>query len=43
MAFMLAAYGVIIVALLGYVLRLWLMERSYRRQMETLLGSESPR
>ena len=43
MAFMLAAYGVIIVALLGYVLRLWLMERRYRRQMETLLESESPR
>jgi hypothetical protein len=35
------AYGIIIVAILGYTLRLWLNERSCRRQMEALSEPKS--
>jgi hypothetical protein len=31
--FLVAAYGVIIAALVGYVLRIWLMERDVRGQL----------
>jgi hypothetical protein len=37
------AYGLTIAAILGYALRLWLNERSCRRQMEALRESESDR
>jgi hypothetical protein len=43
MGYMVFAYVVIIAAILGYLLRLWLGERSCRRQMEALLESESRR
>jgi len=38
--FLIAAYAVIVAALVGYVLRLWLAERACRRRMETLLGPD---
>lgn len=41
MAFLVAAYGVIIAAILGYAVRLWVAERACRKRMETLLGSDS--
>jgi len=37
--FLIAAYAVIIAAILGYAVRLWLAERACRRRIETLLGS----
>jgi hypothetical protein len=37
------AYGITIAAILGYTLRLWLNERSCRRQMEALRESLSDR
>ena len=41
MAFLITAYAVIIAAILGYAVRLWLAERACRRRMEALLGSDS--
>lgn len=43
MAFLVTAYAVIIAAILGYAVRLWLAERACRQRMETLLGSNSRR
>jgi hypothetical protein len=43
MWYMVFAYVVIIAAILGYTLRLWLGERSCRRQMEALHDSSSDR
>jgi hypothetical protein len=43
MVYMVFAYGIIIVAIVGYTMRLWLNERSCRRQIEALLESESRR
>jgi hypothetical protein len=40
-AFLITAYAVIIAAILGYAVRLWVAERTCRRRMETLLGSDS--
>jgi len=40
-AFLLAAYAVIIAAILGYAVRLWLAERACRRRIRTLLGTDS--
>jgi hypothetical protein len=42
-AFLVAAYGVIIAALVGYVLRLWLMERGVRGQLGRAEQADSPR
>jgi uncharacterized membrane protein len=39
-AFLITAYAVIIAAILGYVLRLWLAERACRKRMEMLRGSD---
>jgi len=39
--FLIAAYAVIIAAILGYAVRLWLAERACRQRMETLLGTDS--
>ena len=41
MAFLVTAYAVIIAAILGYAVRLWVGERNCRRRMEMLRGSES--
>jgi hypothetical protein len=43
MVYMVFAYGIIIAAIVGYTVRLWLNERSCRRRMEALLESEPPR
>lgn len=43
MAYMVFAYGIIIAAIVGYTVRLWLNERSCRRRMEVLLESLSER
>jgi hypothetical protein len=43
MGYMVFAYVVIIAAILGYTVRLWLGERSCRRQMEALNESLSHR
>jgi hypothetical protein len=43
MGYMVFAYIVIIAAILGYIVRLWLSERSCRRQMEALRDSPSDR
>jgi hypothetical protein len=43
MAFLVAAYAIIIAAILGYAVRLWVGERNCRRRMETLTAAESTR
>lgn len=43
MVYLGVAYGVIIAAILGYTLRLWVNERSCRRQMDALSEPRSPR
>lgn len=41
MVYLGVAYGIIVAAILGYTLRLWLNERSCRKQMEALHESLS--
>ena len=41
MAYLIAAYAIIVGAILGYVLTLWLRERSAWRSMQALLESGS--
>jgi hypothetical protein len=43
MAFLITAYVVIIGAILGYTVRLFVAERACRRRLEALLESRSPR
>jgi small basic protein len=43
MVYLGVAYGIIVAAILAYTLRLWLNERSCRRQMEALDESVSDR
>ena len=42
MAFLVAAYGVIVAALVVYILRLWFMERGVRARLERMEAADAP-
>lgn len=41
MGYLIAAYGIIFAAILGYLIGLWLRERSSRQRLEVLMESRS--